>query len=99
MTLENETVKIGGSMYKFTEGMLLQEDGNSLVLIAVDPNDETTRYRLEYTRLKGATSEEILQQALQSGGVRMKTAEEVIVEEPILQTYDLYEFERVEEFN
>jgi len=99
MTLENKTIEIDETSYELTEGMLIQEDGDLLVLTARDPSDESTRYRMGYKRLKGSTSEQILQQALSSGGVRMKTPEEIIVEEPILKTYDLYEFQEAEKFN
>lgn len=98
MKLENKTVEIDGSTYEFTDGMLLQEEGNRLLITAESPEGDT-KYRLAYTRLKGSTSEEILEQALLTDGVRLKNAEEVVVEDPILQTYDLYEFADVEQFN
>ena len=100
MALEDKTTEIDDTEYKFTEGLMLQDEGNILILTATDPSDDTeTQYRLRYTRVKGATTEEILRQALQSDGIRLNTGKEVIVEDPILQTYDLYEFDDVEQFN
>lgn len=91
MVLIENAVKIGDQQYDQVNSITVHSDGNKLSVNVTDNSARDTT--LTFERVKGFSDEQVVREAINAESFTFDEPRQILIEEPIIGTYDLYEYQ------